>query len=313
MHDAGDVAVVGAGLIGCAWAIVFGRAGHRVALYDRDAAALAAAPARIDRALADLQSAGLLADSAAVRERIVLADDLRAALANAVHAQENIVEEVDAKRAIFEEMDALAPPHCVLASSSSFIPSSRFTETLPGRGRTLIAHPANPPHVIPIVEIVPAPWTEPGVVERTRALLAAAGQTPVLVERELPGFILNRLQAALLNEAFRLVADGYASSEDVDKTIRDGLGRRWAFMGPFETIDLNAPGGVVDYAQRYGESMYAMACEQAEPRRWMAETIERIGSERRAALPASEHAARQAWRDRMLMRLTKTLDEGKDD
>jgi 3-hydroxyacyl-CoA dehydrogenase len=303
----GKVAVVGAGLIGRAWAIVFARGGHPVALYDASATARAQGLGLIQLALDEMFACGLIADPAAIIAGIAVTEDLDAALRDAVHAQESISEDVEAKRALFERMDASAPPGCVLASSSSFIPSSRFSEHLAGRARCLIAHPVNPPHVIPIVELVPAPWTDAEIVERTRTLFASVGGVPIVVRREIEGFVLNRLQAALLNEAFRLVEDGYVSAEDVDKTIRAGLGRRWALMGPFETIDLNAPGGLGDYARRYGAWMFELARQQAHPRPWSERLIAALDGERRKILPLSEHPRRQAWRDRRLMELTKNL------
>ena len=165
-----------------------------------------------------------------------------------------------------------------------------------------MAHPANPPHVVPIVEISPAPWTSPDVVTRTRALHEKVGQVPITVQKEIAGFILNRLQAALLLEAWRLVKENHASVEDVDKCIRDGLGLRWALMGPFETIDLNAPGGIADYAQRYGPLFFEMM-KDVKPEAWDAALIAKVEQERRSVMPASDHAARQAWRDRRLMAL----------
>lgn len=297
------IAIVGAGLIGRAWAIVFARAGHPVAVYDGDAAALAGSLRVADGALAELAGFGLLEEPpAVVRARITPSSTLADALRGARYVQESVSETLDAKRAIFAEMDALAAPDCVLASSTSYIPASAFSAGLPGRARCIVAHPVNPPHVVPVVELCPAPWTAPEVLERARALHEAAGQIPVVVRREIPGFILNRLQAALVCEAIRLYEDGYASAEDIDKTIRDGLGLRWSFMGPMETIDLNAPGGVVDYARRYAATMVEMDRAQA-PREWDAQALERLAAERRAAVPADRLAARAAWRDRRLMAL----------
>lgn len=302
------IAIAGAGLIGRAWAIVFARSGHDVALYDAAAPVLDGAQELIERSLRDLRACGLVGEIEPILARIRKASDLRVALEGAAHAQESIVEEVEAKRALFAEMDAAAAPDCVLASSSSFLPASRFTENLRGRARCLIAHPANPPHLIPIVELVPAPWTDPEALRRTRGLFEAAGQVPVVVQREVDGFVLNRLQAALLNEAVRLVEDGYVTPGDLDKTVWAGLGRRWAFMGPFETIDLNAPGGVADYAARYAASLFEMARQQSEPRRWSDAIVARIDAERRAQLPLGRHQERQDWRDRRLMQLSKQLD-----
>jgi L-gulonate 3-dehydrogenase len=297
------IAVIGAGLIGRSWAIVFARAGHEVSLYDSDAASLAANLAALDVSLGDLQQAGLLSDApATVRARIVIAATLEQALDGAAYVQENIRETIEAKREIFARMDALAPPATILASSTSTVPASAFSERLAGRVRCLVAHPVNPPYLVPLVELSPAPWTSAEVVERALRLQASVGQVTIVVRKEIQGFVLNRLQAALLCEAWRLYEDGYATAEDIDATVREGLGLRWSFMGPFETIDLNAPGGVVDYVARYGKLLNEINASQV-PRRWSEESLARLETERRRTLPANALAKRQAWRDRRLMAL----------
>jgi 3-hydroxyacyl-CoA dehydrogenase len=150
---------------------------------------------------------------------------------------------------------------------------------------------------------VPAPWTDPDVVERTRQLAVASGQAPIVMQRELDGFVMNRLQGALLEEAFRLVADGYASVEDIDVGLREGLALRWSFMGPFETIDLNAPGGVKDYCARY-QQIYARLFPSMQRRvDWSGAVMETVERARRAKLPQEALQQRQEWRDRRLMAL----------
>ncbi|MGO9757489.1 MAG: 3-hydroxyacyl-CoA dehydrogenase [Roseiarcus sp.] len=299
------IAIVGTGFVGRAWAISFARAGHEIALWDAVAAAPAAALAYIENLLPDLQRYDLLNAStpAEIRGRMHVAATLEEALDGAEHVQENTPEDVAVKRAIFARLDAAASPQTVLASSTSAILPSKFTGALGGRARCLVVHPINPPYLIPAVEIVPAAWTDPGVVERTSALLRTAGHAPIVMKREIDGFVMNRLQGALLEEAFRLVAEGYASAEDVDVGIRDGLALRWSFMGPFETIDLNAPAGVRDYAERY-QAIYAAIFPTVQWRAdWTGPVLDTIEAERRAALPADRLAERQAWRDRRLMAL----------
>ncbi|MBL8382340.1 MAG: 3-hydroxyacyl-CoA dehydrogenase [Burkholderiales bacterium] len=297
------IAIVGAGLIGRAWAIVFARAGHPVAMTDIDADALARAHELIGARLADLREFGLIDEAPAqVLARITCERTLAAAVADAALVQENVRETLDAKRAIFAALDPLAPPRCVLASSTSWIPASQYTEALAGRGRAMVAHPTNPPYLIPLVELCPAPWTDPDALARARALYAGARQEPVTLSREIHGFLLNRVQGAVLNECFSLYTQGLASAEDIDKVLKEGLALRWSFMGPFETIDLNAPRGVADYAARYGASNTALARAHV-PFEWDDETIRRIEAERRAALPADRLEARAAWRDRRLMAL----------
>ena len=301
----GKVAIVGAGFIGRAWAISYARAGHEVALWDANPAAPAQALAYIDALLPDLAANDLTGGAApdVLRARLRIAPDLEAALAGADHAQENTLEDLAVKREIFQRLDAVAGPQTVLASSTSAILPSAFTETLSGRARCLVVHPINPPYLIPAAEVVPAPWTDPEVVARTADFLRAAGHAPIVMKREIDGFVMNRLQGALLEEAFRLVEAGYAGVEDVDVGIREGLALRWSLMGPFETIDLNAPGGVRDYAERY-QGIYAGIFPTVQWRAdWTGPVMETIEAERRARLPAESLAERQAWRDRRLMAL----------
>lgn len=297
------IAVIGCGLIGRAWAVVFARAGHPVRVWDRDAAAISEGIRLAGEAVTTLAQAGLIDGSPdRIVRRIEPALTLEDAVADAGYAQESVAEQLDAKRELFARLDAIGPPDCILASSTSSIPASAFTADLPGRHRCLVAHPVNPPHLVPVVELVPAPWTAATTMQRARELLAAAGQVPVLVKKELAGFLVNRLQASLLREAWRLVDEGYCSVEDLDRCVRDGLGLRWALMGPFETIDLNAPGGVADYAARYGAAWHALLAETAyEP--WSEALIAKIDAERRSLLPRSALPERVAWRDRRLMAL----------
>ncbi len=297
------VAIIGTGFIGRAWAISYARAGHDVTLWDGQPDAPRAALAYIDALLPDLATNELLDDPpATVRARMSAAPTLQAALDGADHVQENTFEDVAVKRDIFARLDAIAAPHTVLASSTSAILPSLFTEQLAGRRRCLVVHPLNPPYVIPAAEVVPAPWTDAEVVQRTAAFLRAAGHAPIVMKRELDGFVMNRLQGALLEEAFRLVAGGYASVEDVDIGLREGLALRWSFMGPFETIDLNAPGGVRDYVDRYEQIYRRLNPTMREHVDWQ-QVLPAVEGDRRRALPAEKLAERQAWRDRRLMAL----------
>jgi 3-hydroxyacyl-CoA dehydrogenase len=298
-------AIIGSGFIGRAWAISFARAGCEVALWDQDGQAPGQALAYIERLLPDLEANDLLNGAAAreVAARIHPAPALESALQGAVHVQENTPEDVEVKRAVFARLDSAAPPDAILASSTSAILPSAFTETLKGRARCLVVHPINPPYLIPAAEVVPAPWTDPAVVARAADFLRAAGHAPIVMKREIDGFVMNRLQGALLEEAFRLVDQGYAGVEDVDVGIRDGLALRWSFMGPFETIDLNAPQGVRDYAERY-QSIYSRIFPSAQWRAdWAGPVMDTIEKERRNRLPADKLGERQAWRDRRLIAL----------
>jgi L-gulonate 3-dehydrogenase len=300
-------AIVGTGLVGRAWAIAFARAGWEVRLWDPVAAAPAAALATIDGLLADLAAQDMLngADAAAVRGRMASAATLAEALAGAAWAQENAPEDLAIKRALWRELDALAGPSTILASSTSAIVPSRFTEGLAGRARCLTCHPINPPYLIPAVELVPSPWTAADTMARAEAVARGLGQAPIVMKRELDGFVMNRMQGALLEEAFRLVAGGYCTTEDIDTGLKDGLALRWSFMGPFETIDLNAPGGVRDYAQRYQQIYERLFPSMQRRVDWSGPVIDRIEQERRARLPAEDLPERHRWRDRRLMALLR--------
>jgi L-gulonate 3-dehydrogenase len=218
------------------------------------------------------------------------------------YIQENGPERTDVKIGMFTELERAARADAVLASSSSGIPASAFTEHLQTRRRCLIAHPVNPPYLVPLVELCPAPWTDPAVTDRTRAIMVEAGQVPATVKKEVDGFALNRLQGALLAEAFRLLADDVISPADLDALVKHGLGLRWSFMGPLETIDLNAPAGLADYCNRYGP-LYATMQEQMRPLPWDAALVDRLHAARRAELPVNMQPVRQEWRDRRLMAL----------
>jgi L-gulonate 3-dehydrogenase len=298
-------AIIGSGFVGRAWAISFARAGCEVSLWDEDSEAPGKAQAYIDRILPDLEANDLLngARASEVAARIRAVTTLESALDGAAHVQENTPETVEVKRKVFAALDAAAPPDAVLASSTSAILPSAFTETLKGRARCLVVHPINPPYLIPAAEVVPAPWTDAAVVERAADFLRSAGHAPIVMKREIDGFVMNRLQGALLEEAFRLVEQGYAGIEDVDVGIRDGLALRWSFMGPFETIDLNAPGGVRDYADRY-QGIYARIFPSTQWRGdWSGAVMDKIEPERRQLLSADSLVERQAWRDRRLIAL----------
>ncbi|NIJ37644.1 3-hydroxyacyl-CoA dehydrogenase [Sphingopyxis panaciterrae] len=311
-HRFERVAIVGAGLVGAGWAIVFARAGQSVSIYDAQYAARASVLDWIADSLSDMERSGLVRDVPAIMARITISDSLEDAVSEADYIQESVFERVDVKRAISQAIGAAMRADAIVGSSSSGIPASEFTSDVAKRERFIIAHPVNPPHLIPLVEIVPAPWTDPSIAPVLRDFMESAGQKPIVLSREIEGFVLNRLQGALLNEAWALFDAGIASAADIDRSVSDGLGMRWSFMGPFETIDLNAPGGVTDYAERLGQLYHSIAMERQHPERWSPELITRVAAERRDALPLEDLASRCGWRDRMLMALTahRTMTNG---
>ena len=270
------VAIVGVGLIGRAWAAIFARAGWGVHLTDPHVPTLAAAPRLIRDELHALARHGLADDPDGAVARVSIAAGLEEAVMDVEFVQENGPEKIEEKRIIFAELDKFAPPNALLVSSTSAIVASRFTETLPGRARCLVGHPVTPPHLVPLVELCGAPWTSPDAIDRARKIYREIGQVPVTINREINGFVLNRLQGALLAEAFRLVGEGFISAEDLDHTVKNGLGLRWSFLGPFETIELNAPGGIPDYCARYTGFYRELASASAGPEVYQSPNVDRV-------------------------------------
>jgi L-gulonate 3-dehydrogenase len=300
------VAIVGGGSIGMAFCIVFARAGFNVRLYDPADERRCAVEPEVRARLNDLAEFDLLDDSAeSVLARIVVLDNLADTVRDAVLVQECAPERVDLKRELFMQIDEHAPADAVLASSSSALTVSSFADALPGRARCLVAHPGNPPYLISVIEIVAAPFTSDETVARANALYEEAGMCAVQVSNEIEGFIFNRLQGALLREAYCLVRDGVASVADVDRVVRDGVGLRWSVTGPFETVDLNTRGGIESHARKMGPAYERMGASRGQHDPWTPELVARVAGERRAELSLDDWDARVQWRDRRLMALIR--------
>jgi len=231
-----NIAVIGAGLMGHGIALTFARAGHAVALHDPAADMLASAPARIGESLALLGADA--AEVAAALTRVSLAPTLAQAVSDAGAVFEAAPEKLALKQAIFAEIEAHAPADAMLASNTSVIRISKIMAGLATRHRALGTHWWNPPHMIPLVEVVKTAWTDPALADAMVALLAGAGKTPVLVEKDVPGFIGNRLQHALWREAVSLVENGICTARAVDDVVKASFGRRLAVLGPLENADL---------------------------------------------------------------------------
>jgi len=297
------VAIIGAGLIGRAWSMVFARAGWDVTVWDGIAGVAENALSLIAQGLQDLRRHELIDDPEAALARVSAAGDLENAVAGADLVQESTPETLEMKREIFARLDSAAPPEAILASSTSSLVTSLYTEDLAGRSRCLVAHPVNPPHLVPIVELCGAPWTSPEVMQRAREIYRSVGQVPIHVKREVDGFVLNRLQTALLAESFRLVEEGVVTPQDLDETIRNGLGLRWAFMGPFETIELNAPGGIPDYCRRYSPFFRRLADDQPKASVWDDHRTAEAAAAWGPIPDPQKHAAKTRWRDEQLAAL----------
>lgn len=302
------VAVIGAGSIGIAWAVVFASAGVRARLFETDETVRESALGEVEAVLTALSDAGLLADSVSdVLSRVSLHDSLAATVAGADFVQECVIEDIEVKRNLFAELDRIVPPGVVLASSTSTIMASLFAADIPGRARCLVVHPANPPYFLRVAEIVPAPFTSADAIDAARELLSQVDMTPVVLNREIEGFAFNRLQGAVLREAYCLVRDGIISPTDLDTLVRDGLGLRWSVIGPFTTSELNTRGGLRRHAEVIGPVYARIGVQRGTDDPWTPETIEQVASaiEQRLPHPTWEENVRE--RDRAMIQLASLL------
>ena len=239
------VAVVGAGLQGASWAALFAAHGLEVRLYDRDEAVARAALGRAGEMARFLVDQGLAVASVAEAglARMRATADPAEAFAGVAHVQECVTEDLAIKRAVFRLAAQHAPADALLATSSSGLSISRIQEGVLGPERCLAAHPYNPPHLVPLVELSAGTLTTSETIERARGFYRSVGRAPVVVHRDVPGYIGNRLSAALWREAVELVRSGVASVEEVDSAMRNGPGLRWAVMGPHLLYHLGGGAG----------------------------------------------------------------------
>ena len=301
------VAVVGTGVIGRSWIRVFVRAGLPTRAFDPDPGQLAVALEWARWSAKEDERLGFAAvgQARAEADLVLPCDTLEEALAGAGYVQESGPETIRSKQSIFRELDRVAAPSTVLGSSTSAHDMTVIAEGLAGACRCIVAHPVNPPHVIPVVEVLPGRETGRRVTAAAVGLLSRAGMTPVELKRFAPGFVLNRLQAALVREAVSLVGSGVASPEAVEAVVRDGLGLRWALMGPFGTGHTNADGGVGSYYRLYGDAYRAIWKELDADPEFSDEVIDAIAEATDATYGVGAVAALAAWRDRMVRRILR--------
>eukprot|EP01121_Diplochlamys_sp_Union-15-3_P002181 TRINITY_DN118_c1_g1_i1.p1 TRINITY_DN118_c1_g1~~TRINITY_DN118_c1_g1_i1.p1 ORF type:complete len:343 (-),score=74.68 TRINITY_DN118_c1_g1_i1:41-997(-) len=308
------VAIIGSGYIGRSFTLIFARAGYQVTLYD-------VVPGATKKALEILKTDfEMLKKNELLKEKSVeecmnllsTTENISEALKGAFYVQECTPEKLELKQQVFKELDAHIDPTTILSSSTSTIPASKFTEHLKHRSRCLISHPVNPPHAVPLIEIIPAPWTDKEVVQKTRDLWAKVGQEPVVLNKEVDGFLINRLQYAVLAEAFRLVEDGVASPEDIDKCISAGLGRRWSFLGPFSVVDLNHSNGLQDMEDIYLPGIYRCLDTMDNSRKFKKETFDTVKNAWREKYPVEDIPKKVQWRSARLLALAKHQQECKN-
>ncbi|UJR25060.1 hypothetical protein I4U23_006420 [Adineta vaga] len=302
-------------MYGRCWSVIFARAKQDVFLFDTMPSMLETALSEIGLQLEQLNRFDLLFKQTTtdILKRIQTIDTnekLNELFRQGVdHVQECIPEDLEIKTKLFLQLDENVPANTIIASSSSCIMPSKFTEKMKTRNRCIVAHPINPPTTIPLVEIIGTPWTDETIVDLAIERYRSFGMEPIRLKKEVDGFVVNRLQYALLSSALQLVQDGVATPEDVDRAITHGLACRWSFMGPFQTIDLNAPKGIIDYFDRYGSSMQRVLTDMHFPSDWTQETVEKVDQYFRSKYPVGENGSgineKKNWRDQRLLDLAK--------
>ncbi|XP_053871453.1 lambda-crystallin homolog isoform X1 [Malaclemys terrapin pileata] len=307
--QAGQVVVIGSGLIGRSWAMVFAGGGFRVKLYDIVQQQITSALEYISKEMKDLEKSGMLKGTLNAEKQFSLISgctDLKTAVDGAMFIQECTPEKLELKKKIFGQLDLIVSNDVILSSSTSTLLPTKLFTGLKHVKQCIVAHPVNPPYYVPLVELVPHPETEPSTVDKTHALMKKIGQSPVKLTKEIDGFVLNRLQYAVISEAWRLVGEGVISPADLDLVMSDGLGMRYAFIGPLETMHLNAE-GMTNYCERYREGMIHVLKTFGPVPDFSGEIEQQISQAMSEKTPADpEHLnARRAWRDECLTGLAK--------
>ena len=307
------IGICGAGLIGASWAIGFANAGFNCLVYDSNEDSIRNFEKISDQLLLDLEILDPKINVKKIKSNITLNCTINEICKDVILIQESIIEDLDTKQKIFKELDKLSSKNTILASSSSYLLISKISELVEHKHRCINAHPALPPHVVPFVEVVGSDYTSNEIVQEAIKLYKKANYAAILVNKETEGFVLNRLQGALLNEAVRLHEGGYASMEDIDIALKHALGIRWAFMGPFEIMDLNAPEGIKDSFSRYKSGIQNLAREQNSVPEYSEEYLYKLENEQRKRLSYSERSNRIEKRNKMIALIRKLkLELGED-
>jgi len=307
------IGICGAGLIGASWAIGFANAGFKSFVHDSNQDSLKNFEKISDQLLQDIKILDPKVVPEKIKSNIILGCNIEEICKDSILIQESIIEDLEAKKQIFKELDKLSSKQTILASSSSYLLISKISELVEHRNRCINAHPALPPHVVPFVEVVGSDHTSKEIVQSAINIYKRANYAAIVVNKETEGFVLNRLQGALLNEAVRLHEGGYASMEDIDIALKHALGIRWAFMGPFEIMDLNAPEGIKDSFTRYKSGIQNLAKEQNSVPDYSEEYLNKLEFEQRNRLSYSERSIRIEKRNKMIALIRKLkLELGED-
>ena len=253
-HDVRNVTCIGGGPIGAGWSAYFLAQGYQVTSYLHDPAEEPSLRALIDNAWISLRELGLA--EGASREQLRCTSDLAEACANADFVQESAPENMELKRALYTQLGDLVPAHVVIASSTSGLSMTAIQAKCATPGRAVVGHPFNPPYLLPLVEIVKGEQTDPGAVQWLVDFYTLAGKAPLVLRKEIPGFIATRLQEAIWREALHMVANDEATVEEIDLAITNGPGPRWAIMGPCLTFhNGGGEGGMAYNLDQFGPAL----------------------------------------------------------
>lgn len=302
------VAVLGCGFVGFSWAVVFARHGRTVQLYNRPSLSLDSVGGRVRTALEFLSDEGAIeaADVQASLARVRTFDDLNAAVAGADYVQEALPEDLELKQRVFAEVAGLTGPDVVIGSSCSGLRRADIVERVEHHPeRCLVVHPANPPHLIPFVEIAGDDASE-AAKEAAMCFMEAVGQKPVRC-REVYGYVLNRLQLALIQQAVHLVGEGICDVAAVERALTEGLGLRWAFQGPYGVEELNSAdlgAGLRKYKAYMLEGFRNLGAVEDYDEEFIASAVAAFGP----LMEGRDHDEYLTWRDRMIVR-TRMLKE----
>lgn len=310
MHEPSSietVGIIGRGIIGASWAIVFARSGVRVRIWCRKPEATEEVRAHLAASLTALRGTGLEGDADTL-DRITVHTSIMETLADVDYVQESVSEDEQLKHEMLARIEAHAPRHAIIGSSTSGIMPSRMATALAHPERFLIVHPLTPPHLLPVTEVCAAPQTSAAVVDDVCDWLSALGQHPIKIHTEIAGFALNRILGALLNECYALVSDGVLDPADVDPLLTEGFGLRWSTIGPFASMDLNAPGGIRDYLTRYGSIAETVARSRGAAPALTEQLIERISASVPSAYGSQDRDALARERDRRIAEMRAARD-----